>query len=427
MRDVTASVGIRRGVQCRNRVVDQQTVLGLLDQIPAGQGGNAGIDLEWMPPREGFCQEDLHQAIRAFQRANQAEVRLVDGHVDPGLATIRALNRLAEQAASSAPVEPVGPPPPHQRGDLSVDDLIEAVQGAESANPGETPEAILTMIRQLYYPGTDPDGLTFREFAFDSLLPDAPFRRPDGSRRILTPAGMEPIFFGRLAQRAPENPTPGRPLDNPSPYLVDATAERVDLGHVLLTMDALLHPRAGEPYATFGVPSIDPASWVADLGIAAVWTEQDGQPDAPITLPHLPDGRIDFDGYFHMSAPDADLLGDIDGFNLAHSWLDGTPLSSALIAYYLDGDRPGGYRHRFRMFARDLFGTTDPDATVLTPAMAQWTPRVDRFNDLFAKGIGALAELTPPPARQWQFTREAIARFFQWLLDQLQTEQDRFD
>lgn len=53
MRDVTASVGIRRGVQCRNRVVDQQTVLGLLDQIPAGQGGNAGIDLEWMPPREG--------------------------------------------------------------------------------------------------------------------------------------------------------------------------------------------------------------------------------------------------------------------------------------------------------------------------------------------------------------------------------------
>lgn len=25
------------------------------------------------------------------------------------------------------------------------------------------------------------------------------------------------------------------------------------------------------------------------------------------------------------------------------------------------------------------------------------------------------------------FTREAIARFFQWLLDQLQTEQDRFD
>lgn len=102
MRDVTASVGIRRGVQCRNRVVDQQTVLGLLDQIPAGQGGNAGIDLEWMPPREGFCQEDLHQAIRAFQRANQAEVRFVDGHVDPGLATIRALNRLAEQAASSA-------------------------------------------------------------------------------------------------------------------------------------------------------------------------------------------------------------------------------------------------------------------------------------------------------------------------------------
>ncbi|MEU5659947.1 peptidoglycan-binding protein [Streptomyces sp. NPDC047737] len=319
------------------------------------------------------------------------------------------------------------PPPPHQPGDLSVDDVLEAIQGAESANPGETAEAILTMIRQLYYPGTDPDGLTFREVAFDHLLPDAPFRRPDGSRRILTPAGMEPIFFGRLVQRAPENPTPGRPLDNPSPYLVDATAERVDLGHVLLTMDAMAHGRADEPYVTFGVPAIDPASWVADLGIGAVWTEQDGQPDAPVVLPYLADGRVDFDGYFHMSAPDADLLGDIDGFNIARSWLQGTPLSSALIAYYLDRDVPGGYRHRFRMFMGGLFGTTDPDEAALTAAMSQWIPRVDRFNDLFAAGSDAILVFTPPPLRQWQFTHDVIAQFFQWLLDHRRTEEDRFD
>ncbi|MFE5399289.1 peptidoglycan-binding domain-containing protein [Streptomyces sp. NPDC056568] len=48
------------------------------------------------------------------------------------------------------------PPPPHQPGDLSVDDVLEAVQGVESANPGKTTEAILTMIPRLYYTGIIP-------------------------------------------------------------------------------------------------------------------------------------------------------------------------------------------------------------------------------------------------------------------------------
>jgi hypothetical protein len=40
------------------------------------------------------CDEDLHQAIRAFQQANVEQVRFVDGHVDPGQER-SALNRLA--------------------------------------------------------------------------------------------------------------------------------------------------------------------------------------------------------------------------------------------------------------------------------------------------------------------------------------------
>jgi hypothetical protein len=321
------------------------------------------------------------------------------------------------------------PQPVPGPGDLTFDDFIEAVQDAESANASDTPEQFLARLRQLYYPGTDPDGLTIREAAFDHLLPDAPFRLPDGTRRILTPAGMEPIFFGRLSQHAPENPTPGHPLDNPSPYLLDVTGARVDIGHLLLTMDALLHPRAGEPYQTFSVPAIDPASWVADLGIGAVWAEQDGQPDAPKVLPRRPDGQPDLDGYYKMSAPDADLLGDIDGFNVAAGWLAGSSLSSALIAYYLDSDTvPGGYRHRFRFFLNSQFGGTQLDATQLAAATAQWQPRVDRFNDFFAAGaMGTLLTFTSPPRRQWRFTPDVLAKFFQFLRAGVQTETDRFD
>jgi subtilisin family serine protease len=321
------------------------------------------------------------------------------------------------------------PPPSPRPGDLALDDFIEAMQAAESANVSDTPEQFLTRWRQLYYPGTDPDGLTFREAAFDRLLPDAPLFLPNGSRRILTAAGMDPIFFGRLSKRAPENPTPAKPLDNPSPYLVDVTGQRVDIGHVLLTLDALLHPRAGDPpYQSFGVPAIDPASWVADLGIGAVWAEQDGEPGAPIKLPRRPDGQPDVDGYYRMSAPDSDLVGDIDGFNIIYAWLKGRPLSSALIAYYTDGETvPGGYRRRFRSFLGTQFGGGQLDAVQEAAAAAKWTPRVNRFNDLFAAGLFGSLAITPPPPRRWQFTPDVLSKFFQFLRSGLKTETDRFD
>jgi hypothetical protein len=314
-------------------------------------------------------------------------------------------------------------------GEISLDDFIEAVQGTAQAHAADSPEEFLTRLRQHSYPGTDPDGLTFREIAFDHLLPDAPFRLAGGTRRLLDLTILEPIFFGRLTMRAPENPTPGRPLDNPSPYFYDTTAAKVDLGHLLLTLDALLHPRADTPYADFGIPAIDPASWVADLGIAAVWTERDGEPGAPIRLPHLADRTINFDGYFLMSAPEPDLLGDIDGFNVAAGWLHGASLSSALISYYVDGDEgPGLYRQRFRMFLSRLFGTTKPNAEQLAQGVTDWTSRVDRFNELFSLGAtDAFLTLTSPPPRQWQFSPDAIARFFQWLLDQRDIETSRFD
>jgi hypothetical protein len=74
--------------------------------------------------------------------------------------------------------------------------------------------------------------------------------------------GVEP--YRHLAARADENAV----QDNPSPYLVLANGTRVDVGHVLLGLDALIHSTPAEdPFKTYQVPAIDPASWVADLGV----------------------------------------------------------------------------------------------------------------------------------------------------------------
>jgi outer membrane protein OmpA-like peptidoglycan-associated protein len=315
---------------------------------------------------------------------------------------------------------------------LTVDDFIEAVEDAQTANASDTPEQFLTRLRQLYYPGTDPEGLTVREAAFDRLLPNAPFLLPNGTRRILTPKGMDRTLFLRLAQHAPENPTPGHPLDNPSPYLVDATGSRIDIGHLLLTMDALGHPEAADPYRTFSVPAIDPASWVADLGIAAVWAEQDGVPEAPRVLPRRPNGQADLDGYYKMSAPDADLLGDLDGFNVWNLWIgSGGSLASVLVAYYYDASvvptGRGGYRRRFREFLGNQIGHLPQDPGQLAATNSVWHKRINRFDDLFAAGtISALLTFNAPPRRQWQFTPDVFARFLKWLEDGARAEARRF-
>jgi hypothetical protein len=70
--------------------------------------------------------------------------------------------------------------------------------------------------------------------------------------------------------------------------VIDVEGNRVDIGHTLLTIDALTHTTTGAArYTTYGVPSIDLARWVAAVGI---WAERDG-PNAPNVLPKLTLGR----------------------------------------------------------------------------------------------------------------------------------------
>ena len=219
-----------------------------------------------------------------------------------------------------------------------------------------------------------------------------------------------------------ENNAPPQPPDNPGPYIVDADGYRVDIGHVFLTIDALTHTTAGIPYTNYGVPSVDPAWWVADIGIAAVWAERDG-PDAPRVLSKLQSGDADVPGYFSMSAPDADLFGDIDGWSILELWKStGGSLSDILTAYYLS-NADAGFHRRIRTFVGDHFG--DPDPTGLDPfpgaARAFWLRRINRFCDLFAAGSSALTTLNPPPGT-WVFAEQVFNRFLSWLYTQYKKE-----
>src|SRR4029453_2907522 len=142
------------------------------------------------------------------------------------------------------------------------------------------------------------------------------------------------------------------------------------------------------PFSAYGVPNIDATGWVADVGMASVWTTKhvESAPDPRVSR-RLP--APDRDAYFLMSAPGADLLGDIDVFAMRAQWAlaAGQPLSTALRTYYLGRPgRPPGIRWPGRAFAsvnRLAYGR-DGARIVWDPAWwTGWVRRIDRFNDVY--------------------------------------------
>jgi len=333
-----------------------------------------------------------------------------DGVVGPG--TMAALDAQFQGESQPLPPTALGP------GELDVESYIDAVREVEAAFASDTPEQILTRLRQLYYPGTNPNGLTARELAFDQLMLNSPTRvGVGGPRRLVSPGQIPGVFFRRLTDAAFDNAVPPQPPDNPGPNVVDTEGNRVDIGHALLTIDALTHTTTGQPYLSYGVPSIDPAWWVADVGIAAVWAERDA-PDPPRVLPKLPSGDADVPGYWRMSAPDADLFGDVDGFAILELWQSiGGPLSDALTGYYLGGvGTDAAFRRRFRTFVAAHVGPPGSGADPFPGApRAALLKRINRFNDLFSDGASALLRLSPPPAGSWVHAPAMFDRFLSWL------------
>jgi hypothetical protein len=86
-----ASVGVANGKQCYNTLRDQNIVIDLLNRIPGSLGGTAENPLS-QATHWGVCPPRLHRVIYDFQLRHRLSA---DGHVDPGEATIKKLNELA--------------------------------------------------------------------------------------------------------------------------------------------------------------------------------------------------------------------------------------------------------------------------------------------------------------------------------------------
>jgi hypothetical protein len=321
---------------------------------------------------------------------------------------------------------------------IPVDKFIEYVEAVERAYPGDTPSDVVTRVRQHYYTG----------LLFDVLIPlahthDVHVRRgPDDfgnqlrSERRLIDERIGRDAYEHLTAHADEN-KPGEG-DNPSPYVQLADGQQVDVGHLLLGMDALGQPATGPPYSTYGVPNIDPATWAADLGIASVWMtthEDSGKPheDAPVKL-----AQPDLDAYYKMSAPEQDLLGDVDAFG-AHAQRQAVPgakLSHSLRAYYLGGKgQAAGVEKRWLNFCvmNGLMPKVSGKSVTWPPEVLKMVyDRVSRFSDLYGAGkagafLGVLTTMLQPgspgpPRGFWPHTLTVVQRFLEYVRVNLEKE-----
>jgi hypothetical protein len=295
---------------------------------------------------------------------------------------------------------------------IPVDRFVGYLEEAERAFPGDSPADLLSRIRNTYYSG----------FLVSQLLPDS---RAHGARTLHGNPRLGRTAHRHLTARADENGVG----DNPSPYVLLPSGEQVDIGHLFLGLEALLHPRTTVPFSTYGVPNIDATGWVADVGMASVWTTKhaQGAPDPRVSCRLAAPDR---DAYYRMSAPDADLLGDVDVFAMRAQWAlaAGQPLSAALRAYYLGRPgRPAGTRWRWRAFAsvNRLAYDRAGGRVAWDPAWWHgWVGRIDRFNDVYGAGFaGSLwGTLTRPACRAWPETPYMLAHFLAWARPRLQAE-----
>jgi hypothetical protein len=295
---------------------------------------------------------------------------------------------------------------------IPVDRFVAYLEEAERAFPEDSPADLLSRIRNTYYSG----------FLVSQLLPDS---HAHGGRTLHGNPRLGRTAHRHLTARADENGVG----DNPSPYVLLPSGEQVDIGHLFLGLEALLHPRTTVPFSAYGVPNIDATGWVADVGMASVWTTRhaEGAPDPRVSR------RLsvaDRDAYYLMSAPDADLLGDIDVFAMRAQWAlaAGQPLSAAMRAYYLGRPgRPPGIRWRWRAFAsvNRLVYQRAGGGLAWDPAWwPGWVRRIDRFNDVYGAGVGGSlwGTLTRPASRIWPETPYMLALFLAWAQPLLEAE-----
>jgi hypothetical protein len=335
-----------------------------------------------------------------------------------------------QRRAAGAPVQRYGSGPTgvtDPNAIIPIAALIGYVETVEKAYPQDTLTDIVTRIRVQYYSGTAFEQLMIKSHTHDIVT--SIWTDPMIIPRTLEKDKIGDDAYKHLSARADENDKG----DNPSPYLQLADGKLEDLGHMLLGLDSLAHPDTGDPYRSAGVPGIDPSSWVADLGIASVWMtehERNGAPsdDVPANKPNAPD----LPQYYKISAPDSDLLGDVDSFGMEDAVKGKTTLSSALRAYYLgQSGTPAAAKTRWQTFCQKngLKYTRSGNAIAWDGSLkTTLVPRIDRFNDVFAirnstfKKVGTTMGGMSVPTGSWPHNPKVLEMFLAWVKPQLEAE-----
>jgi hypothetical protein len=307
---------------------------------------------------------------------------------------------------------------------IPIDKFIEYIEAVELAYPKDKPQQVLTRVRQQYYSG----------IVFELLIPNAPTHEigtkphnifgsvPAVVPRVMDSSRVEKDAYKHLTAQADENPTPELHRDNPSPYIKLANGEEVDAGHLLLGVDALLHPETDAPYTTYSVPNIDPSSWVADLGIASVMTTE--EETLPLYKDARPKPKAGLAANYKWSAPEQDLLGDADSFGVHAQWQasPGQKLSEVLHAYYLgQQSKAPSVKRRWRTFCvkNGLMPKVSEKSVTWPPALrTAIILRVNFFSDLYAAGklgAGFSVVTSIPIRREWPHTPAIVDKFLEYV------------
>lgn len=274
------------------------------------------------------------------------------------------------------------------------------------------------------------------------------------------------ITYNHLTARSNENLIG----DNPSPYLTDSSNSReIDLGHLLYGLQALIFPLsqtntslsldgfiniAAKIYKAYNLESIHLAGWVADVGISVGYNERHKDlQEKPIDLQdfsntniHFPENP-DIDRYYEISAPEADLEGDIDAYGLYKAWQivlgnnANAKLSDVLKFYYqnpspssnITNDNFNCYENRYFIFCLKTGITSQisgnnyswPDyqnipTSLLEPIEWMASFWVDHYNGKYfmMKKIKNL-----PTKKNYTDNTYVLIKFLQWLKAKVQSEQ----
>lgn len=241
----------------------------------------------------------------------------------------------------------------YEKSIYTVDEYLKLVREVESKYPHEEPytdietqkkyiSEILYRIRTHYYGKYDSSSSLkeaplkyFNRDKFEMAIPDArrieDFEIKDERGVSYPPDRLTPLqklstdTFKQIVRHADENSV----NDNPSPYIFDPDGILIiDIGHLLLELDGLInnYNNTGEFYNNFQIyRSNDFTGYIADMFIAAA--EERVYKNGEVLVDFLsnfhypnPDSPNRLERLYEISAPNADLLSDIDPFGIFNAY-----------------------------------------------------------------------------------------------------------